>query len=117
MKNILIVDDTFFMRSSIKKILEEEGYNIVGEAENGLEAIEKFQQLKPDLVLMDITMPVMTGLEALENIKKIDSNARVVMVSAMGQEATVKQAIIKGAETFIVKPFKPETLLGILKSI
>src|SRR3712207_9486061 len=93
-----------FMRMSIRKMLEENGFEIVGEAENGLMAIEKYQELQPEVVTMDITMPEMDGLEALRQIKKIDPAASIVMVSALGQEARMKEAIIYGAKGFIVKP-------------
>lgn len=111
MKKILIVDDAVFMRVSLKTMLEKNGFEVIGEAVNGLEAIEKYSSLKPDIVTMDITMPEMSGLEAVKGIKKIDSNAKILMVSAMGQESLVREAIINGAKGFIVKPFKEEYLI------
>ena len=92
-KSILICDDAAFMRMMIKDILVKNGYNIAGEAENGVKAVEKYQETKPDLVLMDITMPEMDGIQALKKIKAIDANASVVMCSAMGQQAMVIESI------------------------
>ena len=112
MKRVLIVDDASFMRMSIKNMLANYDFEIVGEAENGVMAIEKYKELQPDIVTMDITMPEMDGLEALREIKKIDPGASVVMVSALGQEARMKEAIIYGAKGFIVKPFKEEMLIS-----
>ena len=96
-KNILICDDAAFMRMMIKDILTKNGYNIVGEAENGAKAVEKYAELKPDLVLMDITMPEMDGIEALKKIKAADANASIIMCSAMGQQAMVIESIQSGA--------------------
>ncbi len=117
MKRVLIVDDAAFMRMSIRKMLEENGFEVVGEAENGVMAIEKYQELQPEVVTMDITMPEMDGLEALREIKKIDPTASVVMVSALGQEARMKEAIIYGAKGFIVKPFKEEIIISALSKL
>lgn len=117
MKKILIVDDAVFMRVSLKTMLEKNGFEVIGEAVNGLEAIEKYSSLKPDIVTMDITMPEMSGLEAVKAIKKIDSNARILMVSAMGQESLVREAIINGAKGFIVKPFKEEYLIKAMDTV
>lgn len=117
MKKVLIVDDAAFMRMSIKNILTNYEYEIVGEAENGLEAVEKYKELQPDIVTMDITMPELDGIQALRMIKKLDPGASVVMVSALGQEAKMKEAIIYGAKGFIVKPFKEEILLGALAKL
>ncbi len=115
MKNVLIVDDAAFMRMSLKMTLEKNGYEIVGEAANGKIAIDKYKELQPDIVTMDITMPEMTGIEALQEIKKIDPNANIVMVSAMGQELLVKEAIVNGAKSFIVKPFSEDTIVKALQ--
>ena len=107
-KNILICDDAAFMRMMIKDILTKNGYEIAGEAENGQKAVEKYNETKPDLVLMDITMPEMDGIEALNEIMASDSNAKVIMCSAMGQEQMVISALRGGAKDFIVKPFENE---------
>lgn len=108
---VLIVDDAAFMRMMIKDILSKNGFEIVGEAENGQKALEKYQDLKPDLTTMDITMPEMDGITAVKEIKKIDPNAKVIMCSAMGQQAMVIEAIQCGARDFIVKPFQPDRVL------
>ena len=116
-KNVLIVDDAAFMRMMIKDILTKNGYNIAAEAENGKIAVDKYNEVKPDLVLMDITMPEMDGIQALKGIKAIDPNAAVIMCSAMGQETMVMDSIKSGAKDFIVKPFKPERVLSTVKKI
>ncbi len=108
---VLVVDDAAFMRMMIKDILSKNGYDIVGEAENGLKAVEKYQELKPDLTTMDITMPEMDGITAVKEIKKVDPAAKVIMCSAMGQQAMVIEAIQSGARDFIVKPFQPDRVL------
>ena len=105
---VLVVDDAAFMRMMVKDILTKNGYEVVGEAENGMKALEKYQELKPDLTTMDITMPEMDGISAVKEIKKVDPNAKIVMCSAMGQQAMVIQA---GAHDFIVKPFQPDRVL------
>lgn len=110
-EKILIVDDAAFMRMMLKDILTKNGYVVVGEAENGLAAIEKYQELLPDLVIMDITMPEMDGIAAVKEIKKVDSNAKLIMCSAMGQQAMVIDSIQAGARDFIVKPFQPDRVL------
>ena len=109
--NVLIVDDAVFMRMKLKNILEENGYKVVGEAENGVEAIEKFKSDKPDIITMDITMPEMDGVKALREIKQINSEVVAVMCSAMGQQSMVMDAIQAGAIDFIVKPFDTERVL------
>ena len=116
-KNILVCDDAAFMRMMIKDILTKNGYNVAGEAENGLKAIEKFNETKPDLVLMDITMPEMDGIQALKKIKELDPAANVIMCSAMGQQAMVIEAIQSGAKDFIVKPFQAERVLEAVKMV
>ena len=114
-KNILICDDAAFMRMMIKDILSKNGYTVVGEAENGAKAVEKYGELKPDLVLMDITMPEMDGIQALKKIKEADANATVIMCSAMGQQAMVIESIQSGAKDFIVKPFQADRVLEAVK--
>lgn len=114
---ILIVDDAAFMRTKIRLILEKAGYEVVGEAENGAEGVAQYKRLMPDLVTLDITMPVMGGIDALREIRKIDENAKVLMVSAMGQEDFVREAVLAGAKTFIVKPFSDEKLIATVQKI
>ena len=116
-KNILICDDAAFMRMMIKDILTKNGYNIAGDAENGAKAVEKYNELKPDLVLMDITMPEMDGIEALKKIKAGDPNAMVIMCSAMGQQAMVIESIQSGAKDFIVKPFQADRVIEAVKKV
>ena len=116
-KNILICDDAAFMRMMIKDILSKNGYNVVGEAENGAVAVDKYSELKPDLVLMDITMPEMDGIQALKAIKAKDANACVIMCSAMGQQAMVIESIQAGAKDFIVKPFQADRVLEAVKKV
>jgi len=108
---ILIVDDAAFMRMMIKDILSKNGFDVVGEAANGEEAVEKYKELSPDLVTMDITMPEKDGIAALKDIKKINPAAKVIMCSAMGQQAMVIDAIQAGAKDFIVKPFQADRVL------
>ncbi|MFT8392726.1 MAG: response regulator [Liquorilactobacillus ghanensis] len=113
-KKILIVDDAVFMRIKLKDILEKNGYEVAGEAQNGQEAFDKYQETKPDLVTMDITMPEVDGLESLKMIRKADANAKVIMCSAMGQQGMVMDAIRAGAIDFIVKPFDTERVIKAL---
>lgn len=117
MAKILVVDDAAFMRKVIKDTLSKAGYTDLHEAVDGANAVEQFNALKPDLVLMDITMPNMDGLEALKAIRAADSNANVVMCSAMGQESMVMDAVRSGAKDFIVKPFKPDRVLKTVSNI
>ena len=114
--NILVVDDAAFMRMMVKDILTKGGYNVVGEAENGV-AIQKYTELKPDLVTLDITMPEMDGIQALKKIKEADAGANVIMCSAMGQQAMVIEAIQNGAKDFIVKPFQADRVLEAVKKV
>ncbi len=116
MKKILIVDDAVFMRLSIKNILKDEEFEFF-EAANGREAVQEYIKHRPDLVTMDITMPDMTGIEALKQIIDYDKSAVVMMISAMGQESMVRDAIIAGAKTFIIKPFKEEQILKTIKKL
>ena len=116
-KKVLIVDDMLFMRAALKKILEGLNCEVVGEAENGEQGVEMYKKFLPDLTTLDITMPVMDGLEALEQIKKINPNAKVVIVSAMGQEKNVMKAVQLGAKNFIVKPFNTEKVQEVVTPI
>jgi two-component system chemotaxis response regulator CheY len=116
-KNILVCDDAAFMRMMIKDILTKNGYNVAGEAENGAKAVEKYTEVKPDLVLMDITMPEMDGIQALKKIKELDPKAMVIMCSAMGQQAMVIESIQSGAKDFIVKPFQADRVLEAVKKV
>ena len=116
MPTVLVVDDAAFMRMRAGKLLSQEGYSIL-EAENGLDALNMYVEHKPDIVLMDITMPVMDGLTALKEIRKADANAKVVMLSAMGQQAMVIESIKSGARDFVVKPYEPESVLSSVKKL
>ena len=117
LKSVLIVDDAMFIRLSLKMMLEKNGFKVIGEAENGAVAVEKYKILTPDIVTMDITMPEVDGIEALRLIRAINGKAKVVMLSAMGQEATIKQAIMSGAKNFIVKPFTEESVMKVLSKL
>ena len=117
MKKVLIVDDAAFMRLAIRRVLEKNEFEVVGEAPNGEVSIGKYVECRPDIVTMDITMPDMSGIEALKKIREIDPDAKVVMVSAMGQESMVKEAILNGAKSFIVKPFKEDHIVQMLRKI
>ncbi|OLS01533.1 response regulator [Tissierella creatinophila] len=116
-KRVLIVDDAVFMRMKLRDILEKNGYQVVAEAQNGVEAVEKFKQEKPDLVTMDITMPEMDGVAALKEIKSQDKDAKIIMCSAMGQQSMVMEAIQSGALDFIVKPFDTDRVLQSLERV
>jgi two-component system chemotaxis response regulator CheY len=116
-QTVLICDDAIFMRTMISDILQQSGFEIIGEAESGLEAIEKYKQLRPDLVTMDIVMPDMGGIDAVHEITKIDANARILMCSAMGQQALVVEAIQAGAKDFVVKPFQPSRVLEAVQRV
>ena len=113
----MIVDDAAFMRMMLKDILTKNGFTVVGEAENGAVAVEKYLELQPNLTTMDITMPEMDGLQALKEIRKRDSKARVIMCSAMGQQAIVIEALKAGAKNFIIKPFQKEKILECINKI
>jgi two-component system chemotaxis response regulator CheY len=117
MIKVLVVDDAAFMRLAIKTMLSRGGFEVVGEAEDGKIAIQRYKELKPDIVTLDITMPNMDGINALKNILSFDPKARVVMVSAMGQECMVKEAIISGAKSFIIKPFKEDHVIQTMTKI
>ena len=115
MAKILVVDDAAFMRLMLKDILIKGGHEIVGEAANGVEAIEQYGKLRPDLVTMDITMPIMEGIDAVKQIKQQHPNAKIIMCSAMGQQQMVVMAIQAGARDFIVKPFQSERVIGAIE--
>jgi two-component system chemotaxis response regulator CheY len=114
---ILIADDALFMRNMLREIFVKAGFQVVGEAANGVEAIERYHELRPDLVTMDIVMPLKSGIEALQQITREDPDARVVMCSALGQEALVIEAVQAGAKDFIVKPFKEERVLDVVRRV
>ena len=114
---VLVADDAAFMRQMIREILEAEGLEVVGEAVDGVEAIEQFAKLHPDLVTMDIVMPRRSGIDAVKGILELDPRARVVMCSALGQETLVMEALQAGARDFIVKPFKPDSVIATLKKV
>ncbi|MET3697974.1 two-component system chemotaxis response regulator CheY [Bacillus oleivorans] len=114
-QKILVVDDAAFMRMMIKDILTKNGFDVVAEAENGAQAVEKFKEHHPDLVTMDITMPELDGISALKEIKKLNSDAKVIMCSAMGQQAMVIDAIQAGAKDFIVKPFQADRVIEAIR--
>ena len=114
---VLICDGAIFMRTMVGDILSQAGFEVVGEAETGVQAVEKYQQLKPDLVTMDIVMPDMGGIAAVREICKFDSQARILMCSAMGQQALVVEAIQAGAKDFVVKPFQPSRVLEAVQRV
>lgn len=116
MAKILIVDDAAFMRMRCSKLLKENGHDVI-EAENGLMAVQKYKEEKPDMVFMDVTMPEMDGITAVSEIKKIDKDAKIAMLSAMGQQSMVMDAIKAGARDFVVKPFQPEKVLSTIKKL
>ena len=111
MTKVLIVDDALFIRQQLKLLLENNDFEVVGEAENGKVALEKIKELRPDIVTLDITMPIMDGIECMMEIKKMDYLPVVIMISAMGQESYVKKAILYGAKGFLVKPYKSEIVI------
>jgi len=116
-QTVLVCDDAIFMRTMISDILSQAGFEIVGEAESGVQAVEKYKVLKPDLVTMDIVMPDMGGIEAVREICKGDPEARILMCSAMGQQALVVEAIQAGAKDFVVKPFQPSRVLEAVQRV
>lgn len=117
MPTVLVVDDALFMRVTIGNMLKEWGFEIVGEAANGKEAIALYEQLQPDLVTMDLTMPIMTGIEAVQNIVSKYSDAKIIMVTAMGQQKKIKLAIESGAKDFMTKPFTQEQLKSVVFNV
>ena len=114
---VLLADDALFMREMIREIIEPDGFEVVGEASDGVEAVEEFRKLQPDIVTMDIVMPRLSGIDAVAQIIELDPSAHVVMCSALGQESLVMEALRSGACDFIVKPFKPEDVLGTLLKV
>jgi two-component system chemotaxis response regulator CheY len=118
MANVLVVDDSKFMRLILKNILAKDNkHTVIGEAENGVDAFNKYKELHPDLVTMDIIMPIETGLAAVRKMVEYDKNVRIIMVSAMGQEKIVEEAMQLGAKGFVVKPVKPEVLLEMIEKV
>lgn len=117
MKKVMIVDDSLMMRMNLKKMFVSNGYNVVAEACNGEEAVDKYIEFQPELTTMDITMPVLDGISALKEIKKIDSNACIVMISALGQEGKIIESLDCGARHFILKPFQEHHALSVIDSI
>lgn len=116
-KKVLITDDTAFMRMTLRNVLEKNGYEVAAEAEDGIQAVEKYFSVKPDLVTMDITMPHMDGITAIKKIMEKDPQAKIIVVSAMGQKALVIEALNAGAKDFIVKPFQPDRILEALRKV
>jgi two-component system chemotaxis response regulator CheY len=114
---VLVADDAAFMRQMIREIIEPEGFEVVGEATDGLEVVETYQKLHPDLVMLDIVMPKCSGIDALRRILAADRSARIVMCSALGQESLVQEALQAGARGFIVKPFKPDAVVATLRKV
>ncbi len=117
MARVLVADDASFMRQMIREIVEAEGFEVCGEASDGVEAVDEFKRLHPDVVTMDIVMPLMSGIDAVRGIMALDPTACVVMCSALGQETLVTEAIQAGAKDFIVKPFKPDDVIDTLKKV
>jgi len=116
-KKVLVVDDAKFMRAKLKTILDGSDFEVVGEAGDGKEALNMYSRLRPDLVTMDITMPVVDGITSLKAIRKLDPDARVVMISALGQKEKIKDSIIAGARDFILKPFVPEKVVEVVTRV
>jgi two-component system chemotaxis response regulator CheY len=117
MARVLVADDASFMRQMIREIVEAEGFEVCGEASDGVEAVDEFKRLQPDVVTMDIVMPLKSGIDAVRGIMALDPTACVVMCSALGQETLVTEAIQAGAKDFIVKPFKPDDVIDTLKKV
>lgn len=117
MPTALVVDDALFMRTTIKNMLESWGFDVVGEADNGKKAVSLYRELKPDLVTMDLTMPIMSGLDAIKQIIPEFPDAKIIMVTAMGQQRIIVDAIESGAKDFITKPFTPEKLKEVVNNI
>lgn len=116
-KKVLIVDDSSFLRNSLKKILEDSGYEVIGMAENGLEAISKYKELKPDLITLDIIMPQMNGMESLKLLRSVDPNVCVIMVSSMSSEQSVLDCVEAGAKNYILKPFEEKRVIEVIQKV
>lgn len=117
MARVLVVDDAMFMRASIQKMLEANGHTLAAEAEDGREALKKYEEVQPDVVILDITMPGMNGLEVLRKMKKLDPAAKIIICSAIGYQATIAEAIECGAKDFIVKPFEASQLIAAIEKV
>lgn len=117
MIKVLIADDTQFMRVNLRIVFERNGIQIVGEADSGSKAVKMYEQLRPDIVTMDITMPNIDGIEATRQILKMDPSAKIIIVSALGQEVFVREAILAGAKNFIVKPFREDKVLEVIEKV
>jgi len=117
MARVLVADDASFMRQMIREIVESEGFEVCGEASDGVEAVDEFKRLQPDVVTMDIVMPRKSGIDAVRGIMALDPTARVVMCSALGQETLVTEAIQAGAKDFVVKPFQPSRVLEAVQRV
>ncbi|WP_144510042.1 response regulator [Bacillus sp. FJAT-22090] len=117
MATVLVVDDAIFMRTTIKRMLEEHQFEVIGEASNGLEAIDMYKKLLPDVVTMDITMPGMTGIDAVKAIMAEYPHAKIVMVTALGQQKLIVDALESGAKDFITKPFNPDQIVQVLHNV
>ena len=117
MKKIMIVDDSLVIRINLKKIFQKQGYEIVAEAANGQEAVEKYMKFHPDLTTMDITMPILDGISALQKIRELDNEAVIIMISALGQELKIIEAMKSGAQHYIVKPFKENDVISKVKTV
>ena len=116
-KRVMIVDDAIFMRKVLREILTENSYEVVGEVNRGTDVLDKFKEWKPDLVTMDIMLPGIDGIDAVREIMKVDKDARIVMISALGQDELVDEALKAGAKGFIVKPFIPSQVIDVIKKI
>jgi two-component system chemotaxis response regulator CheY len=114
---ILIVDDASFMRMMLRNVLSSHGYEVVGEAENGRLAVKTYQEIKPEIVLIDLIMPEMGGIEAVKKIIELDRDAKIIICSAMGQQALVVEAMQAGARDFIVKPFQPSSVIEAIQKV
>lgn len=117
MPTVLVVDDALFMRVTISNMFKEWGFEVVGQAANGREAIEMYEQFKPDVVTMDVTMPIMTGIEAVKTITENDPDAKIVMITALGQQKLIREALENGAKDFITKPFEAYFLKTIINNV